>query len=67
MHLACKGPLLFTLILLVTFLRLSLPEEALALTIENIPFAQSTTIGGKPVPLRNAALLRSLQFMTGPG
>jgi len=63
MQLACKGPLLFPLILLVTFLRFGLPEAAHALTVENIPFADSTTIGGKPVPLRNAALLRYLKFI----
>ena len=63
MHVACKGWLLFPLILLVIFLRLSLPEVAHALTVENIPFADSTTIGGKPVPLRNAALLRYLKFI----
>ncbi|MBP1728717.1 MAG: hypothetical protein H6Q56_1090 [Deltaproteobacteria bacterium] len=34
-----------------------------ALTIENIPFADSTTIGSKPVPLRNAALLRYLKLI----
>ena len=34
-----------------------------ALTVENIPFADSTTIGGNPVPLRNAALLRYLKII----
>lgn len=63
MHVACKGWLLFPLILLVIFLRLSSPEVAHALTVENIPFADSATIGGKPVPLRNAALLRYLKFI----
>jgi len=41
----------------------SAPEVACPLTVENIPFADSTTIGGKPVPLRNAALLRYLKVI----
>ena len=40
-----------------------LPSPSHALTVENITFADSTTIGGKPVPLRNAALLRYLKFI----
>ena len=60
---ASRGHLLFPLFLLVTFLRFSAPEVAHALTVENIPFADSTTIGGKPVPLRNAALLRYLKVI----
>ena len=40
-----------------------LPAPSHALTIENIPFADSTAIGGKPVPLRNAALLRYLKLI----
>jgi hypothetical protein len=63
MHLACKGSLLFSLFLLATLLKFSLPEVAHALTVENIPFADSTTIGGKAVPLRNAALLRYLKVI----
>ena len=54
---------LFPLFLLAAFLRFSAPEVASALTVENIAFADSTTIGGKPVPLRNAALLRYLKFI----
>jgi hypothetical protein len=34
-----------------------------AFTVENVTFADSTTIGGTPVPLRNAALLRYLKFI----
>jgi hypothetical protein len=60
MSLVRKGSLLFPLFLLVTFLKFSVPEVAHALTIENIPFVDSTTIGGKPVPLRNSPLLRYL-------
>ena len=39
------------------------PSPSHALTVENITFADSTTIGEKPVPLRNAALLRYLKFI----
>ncbi len=40
-----------------------LPAPAHALTVEKVIFADSTTIGGKMVPLRNAALLRYLKFI----
>jgi hypothetical protein len=43
------------------FCLLSAPVHAK--TIENIVFADSVTIGGKVVPLRNAALLRYLRFI----
>jgi hypothetical protein len=33
------------------------------LTVENVTFADSVTIGGTPVPLRNAALLPYLKFI----
>ena len=39
------------------------PLPAQALTVENVTFADSVTIGGTPVPLRNAALLRYLKFI----
>ncbi|MBL0225067.1 MAG: chalcone isomerase family protein [Geobacteraceae bacterium] len=39
------------------------PLTARALTVENVTFADSVTIGGTPVPLRNAALLRYLKFI----
>jgi hypothetical protein len=39
------------------------PPSARALTIENVSFADSVTIGGTPVPLRNAALLRYLKVI----
>jgi len=39
------------------------PLTARALTVENVTFADSITIGGTPVPLRNAALLRYLKFI----
>ncbi len=39
------------------------PLPARALTVENVTFADSVTIGGTPVPLRNAALLRYLKFI----
>jgi len=55
--------LLLLLFLLAIFLRFSLPEVASAMTVENIPFAESTTIGGKPVPLRNTAVLRYLKVI----
>jgi hypothetical protein len=55
--------LFFTLFLLAILLRFTPPEAAFALTVENIRFADSTTIGGKPVPLRNAALLRYLKVI----
>ena len=55
--------LLLLLFLLAIFLRFSLPAVASAMTVENIPFAESTTIGGKPVPLRNAAVLRYLKVI----
>ena len=49
--------------LLLQVLNFALPAPSHALTVENIPFADNTTIGGKPVPLRNAALLRYLKFI----
>jgi hypothetical protein len=39
------------------------PMPARALTVENVPFADSVTIGGTAVPLHNAALLRYLKFI----
>ncbi len=39
------------------------PLTAQALTVENVTFADSITISGTPVPLRNAALLRYLKFI----
>jgi len=39
------------------------PSPANALTVEHITFADSTIIGGKAVPLRNAALLRYLKVI----
>ncbi len=39
------------------------PSPARALTVENVTFADSTAIGSKSVPLRNAALLRYLKFI----
>ena len=49
--------------LLLLALQFILPVPSRALTVENITFADSTTIGGKPVPLRNAAQLRYLKFI----
>jgi hypothetical protein len=49
--------------LLLLALNFVLPSPSHALTVENIPFADSTTIGGKQVPLRNAALLRYLKVI----
>ncbi len=40
-----------------------LPAPAHAITVEAVTFADSTVIGGKPVPLRNTALLRYLKFI----
>ena len=40
-----------------------LSPRAHALTIENVTFADSVTIGSKTVPLHNAALLRYLKFI----
>lgn len=54
--------LVYALCLLLALLLL-LPSPSHALTVENIPFADSTIIGGKPVPLRNAALLRYLKVI----
>ena len=39
------------------------PSPARALTVENVTFADSTAIGGKQIPLLNAALLRYLKFI----
>jgi len=50
-----------TSILLTIFCLLSAPAHGE--TIEKISFADSVTIGGKAVPLRNAALLRYLRFI----
>jgi len=49
--------------LLPLILHFMLPPLSHAITVENIPFADSTTIGGNPVPLRNAALLRYLKVI----
>ncbi len=49
--------------LLLLSLCFILPAPSYALTVENISFADSTAIGGKPVPLSNAALLRYLKFI----
>lgn len=48
---------------LLLALQFMLPAPSHALTVENIPFAGSTTIAGRPVPLRNAALLRYLKLI----
>lgn len=50
----------FLLLLAVSFV---IPVPSHALIVENIPFADSTTIGGNPVPLRNAAPLRYLKLI----
>jgi len=50
---------LTTLLLAVSILS----SPASALTVEKVTFADSVTIGGTPVPLRNAALLRYLKFI----
>lgn len=50
-------------LILFTMVLLCIPGTVSALTIENVIFADSTTIGNKPVPLRNAALLRYLKFI----
>jgi len=60
---ACRDSLGFLLFLLVALMSISLPEGAYALTVENVAFADSVTIGGTPVPLHNAALLRYLKFI----
>jgi len=39
------------------------PSPVQAVTVENVTFADSTAIGDKPVPLRNAALLRYLKII----
>jgi len=45
-------------------LALSIPPHPVhALTVENVTFADSVTIGSTPVPLHNAALLRYLKFI----
>jgi len=54
-HCAC------IIVLLLTITILPLPVQAL--TVENVTFADSVTIGGTPVPLHNAALLRYLKFI----
>jgi len=42
--------------LLLLALNFALPAPSPALTVENIHFPESTTIGGKQMPLRTAAL-----------
>jgi hypothetical protein len=49
-----------TLLLLALTL---VPLTARALTVENVTFADSVSIGGSPVPVHNAALLRYLKFI----
>lgn len=63
MQSACKGSLVCLFFLLTAFMSFSLPEDVHALTVEKVTFAGSTTIGGKAVPLRNAALLRYLKVI----
>lgn len=63
MRSVCKGSMLYLVFLLNSGISFSLPETAQALTVENVTFADSTTIGGKAVPLRNAALLRYLKVI----
>ena len=55
-----RGWVFCLLLLALNFMILS---PANALTVENITFADSTIIGGKAVPLRNAALLRYLRVI----
>jgi hypothetical protein len=50
-----------TTLLLLALNMVPLPTQAL--TVENVTFADSVTIGGTPLPLRNAALLRYLKFI----
>jgi len=50
-----------TTILLLAFS--IIPLSAQALTVENVTFADSVSIGGTQVPLRNAALLRYLKII----
>jgi len=63
MQSAYRGQLVCLLFLLNSVMSFSVPEDVHALTVENILFVDSTTIGGTPVPLRNAALLRYLKFI----
>jgi len=49
------------LLLLLTITIAPLPVQAL--TVENVTFADSVTIGQSPAPLYNAALLRYLKFI----
>jgi hypothetical protein len=51
------------ILLLLLVLQCIHPAPIHALTVESITFADSTIIGGKPVPLRNAALLRYLKII----
>ena len=55
-----RARFLCPLLLALMFL---LPSPSHALTVENVTFADSTAIGSKSVPLRNAALLRYLKFI----
>ncbi len=55
--------LVYAFCLLLPALNFTLPSPTHALTVDKVPFADSTTIGGKPVPLRNAALLRYLKVI----
>jgi hypothetical protein len=50
-------------LIILTAALLYLPLSASALTVENIPFPDSITIVGKPVPLRGAALLRWFKLL----
>ncbi len=55
-----RARFLCPLLLALMFL---LPSPSHALTVENVTFADSTAIGGKQIPLLNAALLRYLKFI----
>ena len=50
-------------VIALLLLALSTPSPGHALTVENVTFADSVTIGESPVPLHNAALLRYLKFI----
>ncbi len=56
-------PLVSTVFPPLLALLLFLPSPSNALTVENVTFTDSTVIGGKPMPLRNAALLRYLKLI----
>lgn len=60
---AIRGHMRVSFCLLLLAGQIIIPLSSHAMTVEKVTFADSTVINGKPVPLRNAALLRYLKLI----